>query len=133
MTMDLSGAGGEAKSEAQAAAEKRMLAYSRLFQTTLDKTVIYPEARWTAFAVVLTIYILRVYLLDGFYIITYALGIYLLNLVIGFLSPAIDPDEEGIDGEGGILPTESSEFRETLSSYSNISLSLSIFLEVVVC
>ena len=28
---------------------------------------------------------------QGWYIITYALGIYILNLFIGFLSPRIDP------------------------------------------
>ena len=30
-------------------------------------------------------------ILQGWYIVTYALGIYLLNLFIGFLTPKIDP------------------------------------------
>ncbi|CAD7946840.1 unnamed protein product [Amoebophrya sp. A25] len=34
-------------------------------------------------------YCVRVYYLHGFYIVSYALGIYLLNLVLGFLSPAV--------------------------------------------
>mmetsp|Transcript_52965 Transcript_52965/g.115556 ORF Transcript_52965/g.115556 Transcript_52965/m.115556 type:complete len:192 (-) Transcript_52965:709-1284(-) len=36
----------------------------------------------------------------GWYIITYGLGIYVLNLLIGFLSPQVDPETEG-----PILPT----------------------------
>ena len=34
-------------------------------------------------------------LLAGWYIITYGLGIYVLNLLIGFLSPQADPESEG--------------------------------------
>ena len=41
------------------------------------------------------IYCLRVYLINGWYIITYGLGIYVLNLLIGFLSPQSDPETEG--------------------------------------
>merc|ERR1712178_634822 len=41
------------------------------------------------------LYVVRVYLLNGWYIITYGLGIYLLNLLIGFLSPQIDPETDG--------------------------------------
>lgn len=49
-------------------------------------------------------YTLRVYLLRGFYIVTYGIAIYNLNLVIGFLTPAFDPEAE----EPG-LPTDSAE------------------------
>ena len=43
----------------------------------------------------------------GWYIITYGLGIYALNLLIGFLSPATDPETEG-----PTLPTsKDDEFR----------------------
>ena len=33
--------------------------------------------------------------LQGFYIVSYALGIYNLNLLLGFLTPQIDPEMEG--------------------------------------
>jgi len=36
---------------------------------------------------------LRVYFIDGWYIITYGLGIFLLNNFIGFLSPLEDPEQ----------------------------------------
>lgn len=36
----------------------------------------------------------RVYTLGGWYIVSYALGIYLLNVLMDFLSPLSDPAEE---------------------------------------
>jgi len=44
----------------------------------------------------------------AFYIVTSALGIYMLNLFIGFLSPQVDPELQELDGGGGgglYLPT----------------------------
>lgn len=38
--------------------------------------------------------------LQGWYIVTYALGIYILNLLIAFLSPKIDPALEDLDSNG---------------------------------
>lgn len=40
-----------------------------------------------------------VFLFQGWYIVTYALGIYILNLFIGFLTPKIDP-QLSMDSEG---------------------------------
>ncbi len=37
--------------------------------------------------------------LQGWYIVTYALGIYLLNLFIAFLTPKIDPALQDYDGK----------------------------------
>ena len=75
------------------------------------------------------LYLLRVYYLNGWYIVTYGLGIYLLNLFIGFLSPQVgahaglcassvlttafalcvqlDPETDG-----PLLPTKNSETEE---------------------
>lgn len=39
-----------------------------------------------------------------FYIVTYALGIYNLNLFLGFLTPQIDPESEG-----PVLPSKADE------------------------
>lgn len=65
------------------------------FQHYLDKSTPHPVARWLGSVVVAAIYCVRVYFLQGFYIVTYGLGIYLLNLLIGFLSPQVDPETEG--------------------------------------
>jgi hypothetical protein len=61
----------------------------RRFQHYLDKTVIYPQYRWPALGLLLIIYALRVWSLSGWYIVTYGLSIYLLNLFIGFITPQV--------------------------------------------
>ena len=76
-------------------------------QYILDKTTPHPAARWTALVVLVVLYVLRVWYLEGFYIVTYGLGIYNLNLLLGFLTPQFDPDMDGPE-----LPTnEDQEFR----------------------
>ncbi|RLO03888.1 hypothetical protein DYB28_008650 [Aphanomyces astaci] len=55
----------------------------------LDQSTIYVYGWWIASAVLLTLYLVRVNYLNAFHIITYGLGIYLLNLFIGFLSPQV--------------------------------------------
>ena len=54
----------------------------------------------------LLMYGLRVYIAQGWYIITYGLAIYLLNLFLGFLSPAQDPE---LEGSGPLLPVKDGE------------------------
>ncbi|KAH7404712.1 hypothetical protein KP509_15G039700 [Ceratopteris richardii] len=69
--------------------------FGRRFQYYLDKSTPHALWRWLGSLCVSMIYCLRVYYLQGFYIVTYGLGIYLLNLLIGFLSPQVDPETEG--------------------------------------
>ncbi|KAI0492886.1 hypothetical protein KFK09_027162 [Dendrobium nobile] len=84
--------------------------FSRSFQFYLDRSTPHPVSRWLGTLGIVAIYFLRVYLIQGFYIVTYGLGIYLLNLLIGFLSPIVDPVIEGM--EGASLPTRvSDEFK----------------------
>lgn len=66
---------------------------STRYQTYLDRTTRHTKYRWLATAFLLLIYIIRVWLLEGFYVVSYGLAIYTLNLLIGFLSPLKDPDE----------------------------------------
>jgi Rer1 family len=83
-------------------------AFARRYQKLLDDSTPQLLYRWIFTGVLALTYLVRVYLLEGFYIITYALGIYLLNLLIGFLSPHIDPEtiEEEAEAEGPELPTK---------------------------
>ena len=62
---------------------------SRRIQHALDATVPHTGARWGATAGLALLYALRVWALGGFYIVTYGLGIYLLNLFIGFITPQV--------------------------------------------
>ncbi len=61
----------------------------RRFQHYLDKTVIFPQYRWPGLALLLVIYALRVWSLAGWYIVSYGLAIYILNLFINFLTPQV--------------------------------------------
>jgi len=71
----------------------------------LDKSTPHTVLRWVGFVVLMLLYGLRVWLLQGFYIVTYGLGIYLLNLFIGFLQPQDEMD----DSERQKLPTGDEE------------------------
>ncbi|CAO2813462.1 unnamed protein product [Amaranthus hypochondriacus] len=86
---------------------KKFHEFSRIYQYYLDKTTPHAIPRWVGTGVLALIYALRVYFVEGFYIITYALGIYILNLLIGFLSPLVDPEVEVSDGP--VLPTKGSD------------------------
>lgn len=66
-------------------------------------------------------FLTRVVLAQGWYIVTYALGIYLLNLFLAFLQPKYDPaqsvnnDGQEADDEDDMLPAlptkDDEEFR----------------------
>uniref|UniRef100_A0A2I3SIB4 Protein RER1 n=2 Tax=Pan TaxID=9596 RepID=A0A2I3SIB4_PANTR len=63
----------------------------QIYQSWLDKSTPYTAVRWVVTLGLSFVYMIRVYLLQGWYIVTYALGIYHLNLFIAFLSPKVDP------------------------------------------
>ncbi|KIS68088.1 protein retrieval receptor [Mycosarcoma maydis] len=84
------------------------------YQSLLDSTTPYPLHRWGASAALLFIFMLRIVLSQGWYIVCYALFIYLLNLFLAFLTPKFDPSYEADlaeqdveEGEPG-LPTSAS-------------------------
>jgi len=79
---------------------------NRHFNHRLDKLTLWVRSRWCAFGVIILFFIYRIISLQGFYIIAYGYGIGLLNLLIGFLSPAVDPE---LDFE--IPVEEGAEFR----------------------
>ena len=103
----------ETSSSSASGLQRLVRSVSRVYQVYMDRAVMHPVARWVTFFGLFGVYLLRVYLLNGFFIVTYGLGIYLLNLFIGFLSPAVDPEELDDDsGSGPVLPTrEADEFR----------------------
>ncbi|WCJ40156.1 Rer1 family protein [Euphorbia peplus] len=79
----------------------------RMYQYYLDKSTPHANYRWIGTLAIIAIYCLRVYSIQGFYIVSYGLGIYLLNLLIGFLSPLVDPESDPSDG--ALLPTKGSD------------------------
>ncbi|KAK8015701.1 Bcrer1 [Apiospora marii] len=86
------------------------------YQALLDKSTPYVTYRWVGTATFLLMFFLRIFLAQGWYIVAYALGIYLLNLFLAFLQPKFDPSPEAMDsgmdmedGSAGGLPTKQDE------------------------
>ncbi|KAI9786158.1 MAG: retention in endoplasmic reticulum protein 1 [Geoglossum umbratile] len=84
------------------------------YQTYLDKSVPHISYRWIGTGVLLLVFLLRIVVKQGWYIVCYSLGIYLLNIFLAFLQPKIDPsldqDSELEDGgTGSSLPTKQDE------------------------
>ncbi|EFJ43500.1 hypothetical protein VOLCADRAFT_83259 [Volvox carteri f. nagariensis] len=73
-------------------------------QYFLDKSSPHVSARWICLLLALAGYVARVWYLRGFYIVSYGLGIYNLNLLLGFITPQFDPELEGPE-----LPTKADE------------------------
>lgn len=80
------------------------------WQHIKDRAVPFTKTRWTAEAVLLLAYCLRSFVwLQGFYIISYALGIGLLTLFVGFLTPL---NVESLQNDHmPLLPTQRGEFK----------------------
>lgn len=79
-------------------------------QRILDKITPYHLFRWFLNLFLLTYFMYRVVSLQGFYIVAYVLGIFLLNQFILFLTPVVVDDLEMDDDEDEPhLPTKSDE------------------------
>lgn len=87
----------------------------RIYQTYLDKSTPYTPFRWAGTGVLLVMFFLRIVFAQGWYIVAYCLGIYLLNLFLAFLQPKFDPSltqDEGLeDGESALPTKQDQEFR----------------------
>ncbi|KAM0562230.1 hypothetical protein ACHAPJ_002675 [Fusarium lateritium] len=86
----------------------------RKYQALLDQSTPFVLYRWVGTVVCLFLFFLRILIAQGWYIVAYALGIYLLNLFLAFLQPKFDPsneeaDNEMEDGSVGTLPTKHDE------------------------
>ncbi|KAJ5087597.1 hypothetical protein N7456_011213 [Penicillium angulare] len=87
---------------------------TRQYQAYLDASTPHSTGRWVGTGVLLLCFFLRIVLSQGWYIVAYTLGIYLLNLFLAFLTPKFDPSltqDEGLeDGDAGpILPNKNDE------------------------
>lgn len=85
------------------------------YQIFLDKISPHWKGRWIFSLVALGLFMTRVIVSQGWYVICYALAIYYLNLLIGFISPKVDPSlyaNEDEEDSGPMLPTHANdEFR----------------------
>ncbi|XP_077213334.1 protein RER1B-like [Tasmannia lanceolata] len=90
------------------ASVKRKIEFSGAFQYYLDRWIKpHSVGRWMGTLVLVAIYVLRVYYLQGFYVISCCLWIHVFCHSISFLSPKADPELEVMDGAS--LPTKASD------------------------
>ncbi|XP_022909996.1 protein RER1 isoform X2 [Onthophagus taurus] len=83
---------------------------SQWYQGVVDRTVPWKKSRWVGALLLIALFMARVLIVQGWYIVTYALGIYHLNLFIAFLTPKIDPAMDfDADENGPELPTRANE------------------------
>ncbi|KAK8194900.1 rer1 protein-like protein [Phyllosticta capitalensis] len=99
-----------------AAVSAQTTKFGQIYQSYLDKSTPFIVQRWSGTAALFLVFGLRIIFAQGWYIVAYSLGIYLLNLFLAFISPKFDPaleQDEGMeDGTAGGLPTkEEDEFR----------------------
>jgi len=99
-----------------AAVSAQTTKFQRMYQNYLDKSTPYTTYRWIATATVFILFGLRIVFAQGWYIVAYSLGIYLLNLFLAFISPKFDPSlesdtdmEDGMPSGTSSLPTKSDE------------------------
>jgi len=105
---------GPPQEEKLSAVQQKFVNLQRYYQTFLDQTTQYIVPRWAAVVVFYAIFWIRIFAVQGWFIICYALAIYHLNLFIAFLTPNNDPTLRGagFDDDGPLLPDKNNqEFR----------------------
>ncbi|KAL1775637.1 RER1 [Sigmodon hispidus] len=83
--------------------------FGQILQSWLDKSTPYKAVRRLLTLGLSFVYMITFYLFQGWYIVTYALGIYHLNLFIAFLSPKVDPSLMKDSDDGPSLPIKQKE------------------------
>ncbi|KAL5512638.1 hypothetical protein ACEPAG_3291 [Sanghuangporus baumii] len=67
---------------------------TRQYRALLDRAAPHLMYRWFGTAGLVAVFMLRIIFSQGWYIVCYALAIYLLNLLLAFLQPKFDPSLE---------------------------------------
>lgn len=108
------------------------------YRRQLDKSTPHVKYRWCAFAVLFLLFFSRIVISQGWYIICYGLGIFLLNLFLAFLQPKFDPsaqqelEDESVEA-GQANNEEFRPFIRRLSEFkfwhrATVATSISLFL-----
>ncbi|XP_017478771.1 PREDICTED: protein RER1 isoform X2 [Rhagoletis zephyria] len=108
---------------------------SQMYQSTLDRWTPHTRMRWAGAILLILLFLLRIFIYQGWYIVCYALGIYHLNLFIAFLTPKIDPEFDPYenDEDGPNLPTRSNEeFRPFIRRLPEFKFWLSITKSTII-
>lgn len=94
----------------QGIAENKFMKPRRMVQYYLDRSVPHVKERWIAELVLLVLFLLRVVIARGWYVVCYVLAIFMLNMFLAFLTPRFDPslqdDVRSEEQEAGINAEE---------------------------
>uniref|UniRef100_A0A0K2U1D3 Protein RER1 n=1 Tax=Lepeophtheirus salmonis TaxID=72036 RepID=A0A0K2U1D3_LEPSM len=82
---------------------------SNTYQIYLDRFTPKIISRWVFSVILIISYFVRIFIKQGWFLITYALAIYYLSLLLAFLTPKINPILEEDDDDEGKLPTKQNE------------------------
>ena len=94
----------------QMSVQLRILA--NFFRKRVDATVVHRGRRWAAFAAAVSLFLLRMLLLQGYFAVCYILAFYVLQNVILFLTPSALPsiqDEEEAEEHVYEIPEDALE------------------------
>eukprot|EP01062_Namystynia_karyoxenos_P063699 TRINITY_DN56483_c0_g1_i1.p2 TRINITY_DN56483_c0_g1~~TRINITY_DN56483_c0_g1_i1.p2 ORF type:complete len:215 (+),score=96.36 TRINITY_DN56483_c0_g1_i1:85-645(+) len=89
--------------------DQKLARLDRQKQVLLDRSVPHVAARYGVLLLLLGLYAWRIVSVQGFYVVTYALAIYLLKLAVLFVSPLKDPDEDSDDSDAALPTTNAAE------------------------
>eukprot|EP01059_Diplonema_ambulator_P035707 TRINITY_DN8527_c0_g1_i1.p1 TRINITY_DN8527_c0_g1~~TRINITY_DN8527_c0_g1_i1.p1 ORF type:complete len:184 (+),score=48.52 TRINITY_DN8527_c0_g1_i1:85-636(+) len=102
-------------------------------QRFLDRSVPFVVTRYLVLVFLALQYCLRVYYIQGFYVVTYALGIYLLKLLVLFVQPLVDPESEDDDQGPGLPSLAGDEYKPFVRKMPEFKVWLSAVKAIVVC
>jgi len=108
----------------------------KLWQTAKnleDKLTGHKKKRWSFTGAVGLCYLVRVWATGGFHVVSYCLGIYLLNLLLAFLTPLEGDIEDELE-DCPVLPVyDSEEYRPFLRKLNETKFWRNVTLAVIVC
>ncbi|QEU58603.1 Rer1 [Kluyveromyces lactis] len=92
-----------------------------LYQYYLDQLTPHVKYRWAALGGLVFLFIVRIIISQGWYVVCYALGIYLLNQFLAFLTPKFDvslqQNEQNEEMEAGEMTDEFRPFIRRLPEF----------------
>lgn len=66
----------------------------KIYRNRIDKYIFYIKLRWLLTIILLSIYIYRLIIIGGYYVISYIMGLYILHLSVQFFQPLGLPNIE---------------------------------------
>ncbi|AET37525.1 protein retrieval receptor Ecym_1286 [Eremothecium cymbalariae DBVPG len=95
--------------------------YKAMYQFYLDQTTPHLKYRWSLLVGLLLLFFLRIVTSQGWYVVCYGLGIYLLNQFLAFLTPKFDmslqQDSQNNELETGEMSDEFKPFIRRLPEF----------------